>query len=145
MLQSNFSALSRTIGSLFIPIITKVLPYLNALVIAVQRVFSWVGKLFGINLSDYTASTGSAAIDMDAIIQLGKGGLTPENTKAVDEALAARELIKISVLQNCLEDPKEMAQVLAERTHSQVVQVIGKKIVLYREGKKEKKKIELPK
>ena len=80
---------------------------------------------------------------MDAIIQLGKGGLTPENTKAVDEA--ARELIKISVLQNCLEDPKEMAQVLAERTHSQVVQVIGKKIVLYREGKKEKKKIELPK
>lgn len=67
MLQSNFSALSRTIGSLFIPIITKVLPYLNALVIAVQRVFSWVGKLFGINLSDYTASTGSAAIDMDDI------------------------------------------------------------------------------
>ena len=82
---------------------------------------------------------------MDAIIQLGKGGLKPGNTKAVDEALAARELIKISVLQNCLEDPKEMAQVLAERTHSQVVQVIGKKIVLYREGKKEKKKIELPK
>ena len=68
-----------------------------------------------------------------------------KDTKAVDEALAARELIKISVLQNCLEDPKEMAQVLAERTHSQVVQVIGKKIVLYREGKKEKKKIELPK
>ena len=84
------------------------------------------------------------AMKMDAIIQLGKGGLTPENTKAVDEALAARELIKISVLQNCLEDPKEMAQVLAERTHSQVVQVIGKKIVLYREGKKEKKKIQLP-
>ena len=72
------------------------------------------------------------AMKMDAIMQLGKGGLTPENTKAVDEALAARELIKISVLQNCLED-------------SQVVQVIGKKIVLYREGKKEKKKIELPK
>ena len=86
----------------------------------------------------------SLAMKMDAIIQLGKGGLTPENTKAVDEALAARELIKISVLQNCLEDPKEMAQVLAERNHSQVVQVIGKKIVLYREGKKEKKKIQLP-
>ena len=67
LLQSNFSALSRTIGSLFIPIITKVLPYLNALVIAVQRVFSWVGKLFGIKLSDYTASTGSAAIDMGDI------------------------------------------------------------------------------
>ena len=63
----------------------------------------------------------SLAMKMDAIIQLGKGGLTPENTKAVDEALAARELIKISVLQNCLEDPKEMAQILAERTHSQVI------------------------
>lgn len=81
---------------------------------------------------------------MDPILQLGKGGLTPENTVAVEEALAARELIKISVLQNCLEDPREMAQVLAERTRSQVVQVIGKKIVLYREGKKDKKKIILP-
>ena len=81
---------------------------------------------------------------MDPILQLGKGGLTPENTAAVDEALAARELIKISVLQNCLEAPRQMAEVLAERTRSQIVQVIGKKIVLYREGKNEKKKIELP-
>ena len=87
----------------------------------------------------------SLAMTMDPIFQIGKNSMTPELTNAVDEALAARELIKISVLQNCLEDPKEMAQVLAERTHSQVVQVIGKKIVLYREGKKEKKKIELPK
>ena len=79
------------------------------------------------------------AMTMDPILQLGKGGLTPENT-----ALAARELIKISVLQNCLEDPRQMAEVLAERTRSQIVQVIGKKIVLYREGKNEKKKIELP-
>lgn len=67
------------------------------------------------------------AMTMDPILQLGKGGLTPENTAAVEEALAARELIKISVLQNCLEDPREMAQVLAERTRSQVVQVIGKR------------------
>ena len=77
-------------------------------------------------------------------LQRGRCGVTPENTAAVEEALAARELIKISVLQNCLEDPREMAQVLAERTRSQVVQVIGKKIVLYREGKKDKKKIILP-
>lgn len=84
------------------------------------------------------------AMTMDPILQLGKVGLTPENTAAVDEALAARELIKISVLQNCLEDPRQMAEVLAERTRSQIVQVIGKKIVLYREGKNEKKKIELP-
>lgn len=52
---------------------------------------------------------------------------------------------KINVLQNCLDDPREIAEVLAERTNSQVVQVIGKKIVLYKEGKKEKKKIQLPK
>ena len=86
----------------------------------------------------------SLAMTMDPILQLGKGGLTPENTASVDEALTARELIKISVLQNCLEDPREMAKVLAERTHSQIVQIIGKKIVLYREGKNEKKKIVLP-
>lgn len=86
----------------------------------------------------------SLAMKLDPILQLGKGGLTPENTASAEEALAARELIKISVLQNCLEDPREMAEVLAERTHSQVVQVIGKKIVLYREGKDNKKKIVLP-
>ena len=85
------------------------------------------------------------AMQMEPILQLGKSGLTPENTASVDEALAARELIKISVLQNCLEDPREMAEILAERTRSQVVQVIGKKIVLYLEGKNEKKKIVLPK
>ena len=62
----------------------------------------------------------------------------------MDEALEARELIKVSVLQNCADDPRELAAMLAERTRSQVVQVIGKKIVLYREGKNEKKKIQLP-
>lgn len=85
------------------------------------------------------------AMTMDPILQLGKGGLTPENTASVDEALAARELIKINVLQNCLEDSRQMAETLAERTRSQVVQVIGRKIVLYREGKDDKKKIVLPK
>ena len=81
---------------------------------------------------------------MNPIIQIGKSSLTPELTKAVEEALTARELIKISVLQNCLDDPRSLADMLAERTHSQVVQVIGKKIVLYREGKEDKKKILLP-
>ena len=85
------------------------------------------------------------AMTMDPILQLGKGGLTPENTASVDEALAARELIKINVLQNCLEDSRQMAETLAERTRSQIVQVIGRKIVLYREGKDDKKKIVLPK
>lgn len=80
----------------------------------------------------------------EPILQIGKSSLTPEFTQSVSEALEARELIKISVLQNCLDDPKSIAQTLAERTNSEVVQVIGKKIVLYREGKKDKKKILLP-
>ena len=81
------------------------------------------------------------AMTMDPILQLGKGGLTPENTAAVDEALAARELIKISVLQNCLEDPRQMAEVLAERTRSQIVQVIGQRKLFYTvERTKTKKK-----
>ena len=84
------------------------------------------------------------AMTMDPILQIGKSSVTPELTAAVAEALEARELIKISVLQNCLEYPRQMAEVLAERTRSQIVQVIGKKIVFYREGKNEKTKIELP-
>ena len=87
----------------------------------------------------------SLAMTMDPSFQIGKASLTPENTKAIAEALEARELIKISVLQNCMDDPKELAQMVAERTKSQVVQVIGKKIVLYKEGKENKKKIMLPK
>ena len=83
------------------------------------------------------------AMNLDPIFQIGKSSLTPEITEAISEALEAGELVKINVLKNCLDDPKEIAQVLAERTHSQVVQVIGKKIVLYRESK-DKKKIILP-
>ena len=83
------------------------------------------------------------AMTIDPIFQLGKSSLTPENTKAIAEALEARELIKINVLQNCADNPNEIAQIISERTHSQVVQVIGKKIVLYKESKN-KKKIELP-
>ena len=86
----------------------------------------------------------SLAMVMDPIFQVGKSSMTPELTNAIAEALTARELIKINVLQNCADDPKEIAQILAERTRSQVVQVIGKKIVLYKEGKDDKKKIVLP-
>lgn len=86
----------------------------------------------------------SLAMNLTPILQIGKSSITPELTQAVSEALEARELIKISVLQNCMDDPKGMAQMLAERTRSEVVQVIGKKIVLYKEGKDEKKKIILP-
>lgn len=86
------------------------------------------------------------AMKMDPIFQIGKSSLTPEVTAAVSEALEARELIKITVLKNCLDDGSSIADVLAERTHSQVVQVIGRKIVLYRPAKDEaKRKIQLPK
>ncbi len=86
------------------------------------------------------------AMKMDPIFQIGKSSLTPEVTAAVSEALEARELIKITVLKNCLDDGSSIADVLAERTHSHVVQVIGRKIVLYRPAKDEaKRKIELPK
>ena len=84
------------------------------------------------------------AMNIDPIFQMGKQSLTPEFTSAVAEALEARELIKISVLKNCMDDPREIASVLSERTNSTVVQVIGKKILLYKESKN-KKKIELPK
>lgn len=86
----------------------------------------------------------SLTMTMEPIFQIGKNSMTPELTKAISEALEARELIKISVLKNCADDPKELAFLLAERTRSQVVQVIGKKIVLYKEGKDKNKKIELP-
>ena len=86
----------------------------------------------------------SMAVKIEPVMQIGKATVTPELTKAVQGALEARELIKINVLQNCADDPNEMAQILAERTRSQVVQVIGKKIVLYKESKNHKR-IELPK
>lgn len=84
------------------------------------------------------------AMNLEPIFQIGKSSLSPTLIEGVSEALAKRELIKISVLQNCGDDPKELAQIVADRTQAEVVQVIGKKIILYREGKKDKKKIELP-
>lgn len=86
------------------------------------------------------------AMTIDPIFQIGKASVTPELTTTVAEALEARELIKLSILKNCMDDGNEIASVLAERTQSQVVQVIGKKIVLYKQAKDEKKrKIVLPK
>ena len=86
----------------------------------------------------------SLASTLQPIFQIGKSSLTLELTEAIGEAFNTRELIKISVLKNCFDDPREIAQMVAERTHSNVVQVIGKKIVLYKESK-DNKKIELPK
>ena len=67
---------------------------------------------------------------------MGKASLTPEIITSVDAALEKRELIKLSVLKNCFDDPREIAETIAERTRSQVVQVIGKKIILFRVSSK---------
>jgi len=83
------------------------------------------------------------AMNIEPVFQIGKSSLTPEVTNAVSEAFNTRELIKIAVLKNCMDDPRQIAAVLAERTGAQVVQVIGKKIVLYKESK-DHKKIEFP-
>lgn len=83
-------------------------------------------------------------MDMPAVLYVGKGGVTPELVSNVREALEARELIKLSVEKSSDEDIQEIAQTLAERTRSEVVQTIGRKIVLYKEGKDDKRKIILP-
>lgn len=86
----------------------------------------------------------SLAQTMEPIFQIGKNSLTPEFTEAISEALEKRELIKISVLNNCEDEPKDLGQILSERTRSTLVQVMGRKITLYKESK-DHKKIELPK
>lgn len=86
----------------------------------------------------------SQASTMDPIFQIGKSSVTPELTNAIAEALEARELIKIHVLKNCMDDGRSIAEVLADRTQSEVVQVIGKKITLYK-ASKDNPKIILPK
>ena len=93
--------------------------------------------------SKQRAYLGSLASTIDPIFQIGKASLTPEIIDALDAALEKIELIKVSVLKNCIDDPKEIAQVIGERTHSHVVKVIGKKMIFYRQAKKNPK-IKLP-
>ena len=86
----------------------------------------------------------SIAMTTDSILNIGKESLTIEFIAAVEEALEARELIKISVLKNCDDDLRAIAEAIAERTDAEVVQVIGRKIVLYRQARKpENRKIKL--
>ncbi len=72
------------------------------------------------------------ANELPVIIQVGKGGVSDNLIRQIDTALEARELIKIRLLQNVDEEPQEMARVLANLTQAEVVQTIGKVIVLYR-------------
>ena len=72
------------------------------------------------------------AMNIHPVVQIGKGSVTPEVVESVREVIDKRELIKISVQKNCFDDLNMIADLLAERTRSQVVQVIGRKIVLYK-------------
>ena len=72
-------------------------------------------------------------------MQIGKGGVSENLVKTVSDALEARELIKLTVLENCDYTPREIADELADATSSDVVAVIGRKAVLYRESEKHKK------
>lgn len=79
------------------------------------------------------------ANSIDTILQVGKGGISDTLVKQVDDALTARELIKIRVLENAPTFAREFADQIAEATKSDVVQVIGTKIVLFRRNMKEPK------
>ena len=69
-----------------------------------------------------------------AIMQIGKGGISETLIKTVSDALEARELIKLTVLENSMETPRAMADELAEAVGADVVGVIGRKVILYRES-----------
>ncbi len=86
----------------------------------------------------------SLATSCPAIMQIGKGGINENLVKTVSDALEARELVKLSVLENCSGTPRELLDALCAELGADGVACVGKKIVLYRESK-EKKTIVLPK
>ena len=83
------------------------------------------------------------ASNMDPIAHIGKASITPEVINAIREAIDKRELVKVSILKNCFDDPREIAELVAERTRSQVVADVSKKFVLFKQAK-ENSKITLP-
>jgi RNA-binding protein len=88
----------------------------------------------------YLKSMGST---MDSVVQIGKGGISPTVIDSVRDALIARELIKVRVLPNCLTEPKDAINELADQTNADLVQVIGRNGLLYKRNP-EKPRIELP-
>ncbi|WP_164668545.1 ribosome assembly RNA-binding protein YhbY [Virgibacillus doumboii] len=85
----------------------------------------------------------SEAHHLKPIFQVGKTGVNENMTVQISEALEKRELIKVSVLQNCLEDKETVAEQLSDGTDAEIVQIIGKNIVLYKESH-DNKQIQLP-
>lgn len=85
----------------------------------------------------------SEAHHLDAIFQVGKGGVSGTMLRQIEEALEARELVKISILQNNEDDKNDVANQLAEGTTAELVQLIGHTVVLYKQSVNNKR-IELP-
>lgn len=77
---------------------------------------------------------------LETILQTGKNGLSDPFIKTVDDALEARELIKIKVLENCPQLPREMAYILAEKVGAEVVSTVGSRFVLFRQARDPKKR-----
>ena len=88
--------------------------------------------------SKQRATLRSMANGIDTIMQIGKDGVTENLITTVSDALEARELIKLKVLDNSAETPRSAAEALAEATGADVVCTVGTKLVLYRESKKKK-------
>ena len=86
----------------------------------------------------------SLANTMEPIVQVGKGSVNESVLFSLNEALEARELVKVKVLKNCLDEVKDVAQELADQSKAELVQVIGRNVVLYRPNP-EKPMIKLPK
>ena len=78
------------------------------------------------------------ANSLDTIFQIGKGGVTENTVKQVNDALEAREIIKLRTLETSPVSSREAAEQIAEKTHSDVVQVIGSRFVIYRESRDNK-------
>ncbi|MGJ5711809.1 ribosome assembly RNA-binding protein YhbY [Staphylococcus auricularis] len=85
----------------------------------------------------------SKAHHIEPTFQVGKSGVNENMVAQLNDILEKRELIKIHVLQNNFDDKDDLAQTISEATESEIVQVIGSMIVLYKEST-ENKKIELP-
>uniref|UniRef100_UPI003AB9B371 methyl-accepting chemotaxis protein n=1 Tax=Enterocloster clostridioformis TaxID=1531 RepID=UPI003AB9B371 len=100
LLQANFANLARTIGNLLLPIVSKVLPYINALVIAIQRLFSWIGGLLGIKIGGFSSSVGSAATDFGDMEAAADGiadstGDAAKNTKKMADNLQEFDTLNV--------------------------------------------------
>jgi len=85
--------------------------------------------------SKQRAALRAIATNIDTILQVGKGGVGENLIAQVNDALRAREIVKIRVLETAFMTPAEAAAILSEATGSEVAQVIGTKFVLYRENK----------